>query len=123
MPFTEIQMEIHDKCPEEYTTLIMRRFMMRIAEKVARQENSAGADYRRIGRAGRQSDDGRRSAATDMVVDMPVFRPLIGFDKEEIIAVSAKNRHIRDVQPALRGLLHGLYAAPSRDAPEDGENS
>ena len=89
VPFTKIQMEIHEKCPEEYTTLIMRRFMMRIAEKVARQENSeALITGESVGQVASQTMTAL--GTTDMVVDMPVFRPLIGFDKEEIIAVSEK---------------------------------
>ena len=88
VPFTKIQMEIHEKCPEEYT-LIMRRFMMRIAEKVARQENSeALITGESVGQVASQTMTAL--GTTDMVVDMPVFRPLIGFDKEEIIAVSEK---------------------------------
>ena len=89
VPFTKIQMEIHEKCPEEYTTLIMRRFMMRIAEKVARQENSeALITGESVGQVASQTMTAL--GTTDMVVNMPVFRPLIGFDKEEIIAVSEK---------------------------------
>ena len=89
VPFTKIQMEIHEKCPEEYTKLIMRRFMMRIAEKVARQENSeALITGESVGQVASQTMTAL--GTTDMVVDMPVFRPLIGFDKEEIIAVSEK---------------------------------
>lgn len=89
VPFTKIQMEIHEKCPEEYTTLIMRRFMMRIAEKVARQENSeALITGESVGQVASQTMTAL--GTTDIVVDMPVFRPLIGFDKEEIIAVSEK---------------------------------
>ena len=85
VPFTKIQMEI----PEEYTTLIMRRFMMRIAEKVARQENSeALITGESVGQVASQTMTAL--GTTDMVVNMPVFRPLIGFDKEEIIAVSEK---------------------------------
>ena len=88
VPFTKIQMEIHEKCPEEYT-LIMRRFMMRIAEKVARQENSeALITGESVGQVASQTMTAL--GTTDMVVNMPVFRPLIGFDKEEIIAVSEK---------------------------------
>ena len=72
-----------------YTTLIMRRFMMRIAEKVARQENSeALITGESVGQVASQTMTAL--GTTDMVVDMPVFRPLIGFDKEEIIAVSEK---------------------------------
>ena len=89
VPFTKIQMEIHEKCPEEYTTLIMRRFMMRIAERVARQENSeALITGESIGQVASQTMTAL--GTTDMVVDMPVFRPLIGFDKVEIIEIAQK---------------------------------
>jgi len=89
VPFTKIQMEIHEKCPEEYTTLIMRRFMMRIAERVARQESSeALITGESIGQVASQTMTAL--STTDMVVDMPVFRPLIGFDKVEIIDIAQK---------------------------------
>ena len=89
VPFTKIQEEIRDKCHEELFTLIMRRFMMRIAEKVARQENSeALITGESVGQVASQTMTAL--GTTDMVVNMPVFRPLIGFDKEEIIAVSEK---------------------------------
>lgn len=89
VPFTKIQMEIHEKCPEEYTTLIMRRFMMRIAERVARTEHSeALITGESIGQVASQTMTAL--GTTDMVVNMPVFRPLIGFDKTEIIDVAEK---------------------------------
>ncbi len=89
VPFTKIQMEIHEKCPEEYTTLIMRRFMMRIAERVARIE---GAEALITGESIGQVASQTMTAlgTTDMVVDMPVFRPVIGFDKSEIVAIAEK---------------------------------
>lgn len=84
VPFTEIQMEIHAKCPDNNTTLIMRRYMMRIAEQIARQEG-AGAlvTGESIGQVASQTMDAL--VCTDQVVQMPVFRPLIGMDKSEII--------------------------------------
>jgi len=89
VPFTEIQMQIHEKCPEEYTTLIMRRFMMRIAERIARQEGAeALITGESIGQVASQTMEAL--GTTDCVVDMPVFRPLIGFDKSEIIDVARK---------------------------------
>ncbi len=89
VPFTKIQMEIHEKCPDEYTTLIMRRFMMRIAERVAKIE---GAEALITGESIGQVASQTMTAlgTTDMVVDMPVFRPVIGFDKTEIIAIAEK---------------------------------
>ena len=89
VPFTKIQMEIHEKCPEEYSTLIMRRFMMRIAERVARQENAeALITGESIGQVASQTMQALNT--TDCVVNMPVFRPVIGFDKVEIIEVAKK---------------------------------
>ena len=89
VPFTEIQMEIHEKCPEEYTTLIMRRFMMRIAERIAReQECEALITGESIGQVASQTMTAL--GCTDDVTSMPVFRPLIGFDKSEIIDVARK---------------------------------
>lgn len=89
VPFTRIQMEIHEKCPEEYTTLIMRRCMMRIAERIARKtESMALITGESIGQVASQTMEALN--VTDSVVSMPVFRPLIGSDKEEIIEVARK---------------------------------
>ena len=89
VPFTEIQMEIHEKCPEEYTTLIMRRYMMRIAERIAREtESEALVTGESIGQVASQTMTAL--GTTDAVVQMPVFRPLIGFDKSEIIGIARK---------------------------------
>jgi thiamine biosynthesis protein ThiI len=89
VPFTEIQMQIHEKCPEEYTTLIMRRSMMRIAERIAEQtESEALITGESIGQVASQTMTAL--GTTDAVVKMPVFRPLIGFDKSEIIDIARK---------------------------------
>ena len=89
VPFTKIQMEIHEKCPEDYTTLIMRRFMMRIAERVAQMEHaSALITGESIGQVASQTMSAL--GTTDSVVSMPVFRPVIGFDKVEIIDIAQK---------------------------------
>lgn len=89
VPFTEIQMQIHEKCPDEYTTLIMRRYMMRIAERIAEQtESEALITGESIGQVASQTMTALGS--TDAVARMPVFRPLIGFDKSEIIAIARK---------------------------------
>ncbi len=89
VPFTEIQLKIRDLCPEDYTTLIMRRFMMRIAEIIARQEESGALiTGESIGQVASQTM--QALGVTDSVVEMPVFRPLIGFDKSEIIEISRK---------------------------------
>lgn len=84
VPFTQIQMDIHQKCPENYTTLIMRRFMMRIAERVARMDGAqALITGESVGQVASQTMEAL--GCTDEVVGMPVFRPVIGFDKIEIV--------------------------------------
>ena len=89
VPFTDIQMRIHESCPEDYTTLIMRRFMMRITEKIAQKEHAqALVTGESIGQVASQTM--KALACTDAVVDMPVFRPVIGFDKIEIIGYAQK---------------------------------
>ena len=89
VPFTKIQMEIHQKCPETYTTLIMRRFMMRLAECIARKEHAqALITGESVGQVASQTMEAL--GCTDAVVQMPVFRPVIGFDKMEIIERAEK---------------------------------
>lgn len=84
VPFTEIQLQIRDKCPDKHMTLIMRRFMMRIAERIARKNRSlALITGESVGQVASQT-----LAALDVTnaaVDMPVLQPLIGMDKQEII--------------------------------------
>ena len=86
-PFTEIQEEIRRSCPEEYFTLIMRRFMMRIAEAVAKK---AGAKALVTGESLGQvaSQTMMALGVTEDVTTMPVLRPLIGMDKVEIIRIA-----------------------------------
>ncbi len=87
--FTEIQEEIRDKCPEDLFTLIMRRFMMRISQRIAEKEEcKALITGESLGQVASQTLNAL--ACTDAVVEMPVFRPLIGLDKDEIIKVSRK---------------------------------
>ena len=89
VPFTDIQMQIHEKCHEDYTTIIMRRYMMRIANAIARKEHSqALITGESIGQVASQTM--HALGCTDAVADMPVFRPLIGFDKSEIIEIAQK---------------------------------
>ena len=89
VPFTDIQLQIRDRCPEEYTTLIMRRFMMRIAERIAKSTDSGALiTGESIGQVASQTMEAL--GTTDAVVSMPVFRPLIGFDKSEIIEIAEK---------------------------------
>lgn len=89
VPFTKIQELIRDLCPEEYFTIIMRRIMMTIAEKMAANQNcSALITGESVGQVASQTM--YALACTDCAVNMPVFRPCIGMDKEEIIAISRK---------------------------------
>ncbi len=89
VPFTEIQEEIANKCPEEYFTLIMRRMMMRIAEKIAVYHKSGALiTGESLGQVASQTLPA--IAVTDSVTQIPVLRPLIGSDKEEIIKISRK---------------------------------
>ncbi len=89
VPFTHIQQEIRAKCPEELFTLIMRRFMMRISNEIAvKTDCSALVTGESIGQVASQTM--WALACTDEVAKMPVFRPLIAMDKEEIISISRK---------------------------------
>ncbi len=84
VPFTDIQLSIYEKCPGSQTTVIMRRLMMRIAEMIAREDGAqALITGEAIGQVASQTMESL--AATDDAVTMPVFRPLIGFDKSEIV--------------------------------------
>jgi len=89
VPFTHIQEEIRDKCPEEYFTILMRRFMMRIADRIAR-DNRCGAlvTGENLGQVASQTM--QAMAVTEEVCTRPVLRPLIGFDKEEIIRLARR---------------------------------
>ena len=89
VPFTKTQVEIQEKCPEEYFTLIMRRFMMKIASKIAAENRcSALITGESVGQVASQTLPAL--TVTDAASDMLVLRPLIGMDKEEIVAVSRK---------------------------------
>ena len=89
VPFTKCQLEIHEKCPEGLGTLITRRFMMRIAERLARQFGAqALITGESIGQVASQTMEAL--TCTDAVVNMPVFRPLIGLDKTEIMAIAER---------------------------------
>jgi thiamine biosynthesis protein ThiI len=89
VPFTRIQEEIGKACPEDLFTIIMRRFMMRIATRIA-MENDCGAliTGESVGQVASQTIPA--IACTDAVAGLPVFRPVIGMDKDEIIAISRK---------------------------------
>jgi len=87
VPFTDIQMAINEKCPPAQLTIIMRRMMMKIAERIAdRKECEALITGESLGQVASQTI--QSLSVTNAVVAMPVFRPLIGFDKEDIINIS-----------------------------------
>ena len=89
VPFTEIQLQIRDNCPEEHMTLIMRRFMMRISERIARRTKSlALITGESVGQVASQTLSALD--VTNAVIDMPVLQPLIGMDKNEIIERAMK---------------------------------
>ena len=89
VPFTHIQEEIRDKCPEEYFTLVMRRFMMRIAERIAKANGaSAIVTGENLGQVASQTMEAM--ASTQAVTDLPVLQPLIGMDKEDIVRIARK---------------------------------
>ena len=89
VPFTHIQEEIRDKCPEEYFTLIMRRFMMRIAERIALSNGArAIVTGENLGQVASQTMEAM--ASTQAVLKLPVLQPLIGMDKEEIVQMSRR---------------------------------
>lgn len=89
VPFTEIQEQIREKCPEELFTIIMRRFMMQISERIAKDNNcTALITGESLGQVASQTISA--IACTDIVCNIPVFRPLIGMDKDEIVVISRK---------------------------------
>lgn len=99
VPFTDIQLAIIEKCPREYLTIIMRRIMMRIAERIA---NSTGAQAlitgESIGQVASQTMESL--ACTNAAVSLPVFRPCIGMDKEEIVRISKQiDTYATSIQP------------------------
>lgn len=87
--FTDIQLYIYDQCPHEELTIIMRRYMMKIAERFAKEDGCLGMiTGESIGQVASQTM--QSLAATNEVCTLPVYRPLIGFDKREIVEVSEK---------------------------------
>ena len=87
VPFTEAQLAIRDNCPSEHMTLIMRRMMMKIANEVAKKRDCQGLiTGESIGQVASQTV--WALGVTDSVTDIPVFRPCIGMDKEDIVVLS-----------------------------------
>ena len=84
VPFTQISEEIKEKCPEGLTTVIMRRFMMRIAERIAKDNGCVGlVTGDNLGQVASQT--AQAIAVSEECVDLPVFRPLVAFDKRDIV--------------------------------------
>jgi len=97
VPFTEIQMAIHQKCPQEYLTIIMRRYMMKIAERIARNDGSlALITGEAIGQVASQTMESL--LVTNSAVSLPVYRPLIGMDKNEVVNIA---RHIGTYETSI----------------------
>ncbi len=89
VPFTEIQEEIRNNCPEEFFTIIMRRLMMEIAQRICEKEEClALVTGESVGQVASQTMNA--IACTDAVCKIPVFRPLIGMDKTEIVEIARK---------------------------------
>ncbi|MFW5677254.1 MAG: tRNA uracil 4-sulfurtransferase ThiI, partial [Acetivibrio ethanolgignens] len=87
--FTDIQLYIYEQCPHEELTIIMRRYMMRIAEKLAEENHCLGLiTGESIGQVASQTT--HSLAATNEVCTMPVYRPVIGFDKQDIVDIAEK---------------------------------
>ena len=87
--FTEIQEAIRDNCPEEFFTLIMRRFMMEISQRIAKDDGcGALITGENLGQVASQTMEAMQ--VTGAVVDIPVFMPLVGMDKEEIVTIARK---------------------------------
>lgn len=97
--FTDIQLYIYDQCPHDELTIIMRRYMMRIAEYFAKESGCLGLiTGESIGQVASQTM--QSLAATNDVCTMPVYRPLIGFDKQEIVKISEEiNTYETSIQP------------------------
>ena len=87
--FTKIQEAIRDNCPEEFFTLIMRRFMMEISQRIAKDDGcKALITGENLGQVASQTMEAM--AVTGAVVDIPIFMPLVGMDKEEIVTIARK---------------------------------
>ena len=97
--FTDIQLAIYEKCPHDELTIIMRRYMMRIAEELGKTSGCLGlVTGESIGQVASQTM--QSLAATNAVCTLPVYRPLIGFDKNEIIEISEKiDAYETSIQP------------------------
>lgn len=89
VPFTDIQLQINDKCPHEYITIIMRRYMMKIAQRIAEKSGSLGlVTGESIGQVASQTMESM--LVTNDAAKLPVYRPLVGMDKNEVIEIAKR---------------------------------
>ena len=112
--FTDIQMYIYEKCPHDELTIIMRRYMMRIAQKLAIDTGClALITGESIGQVASQTV--QSLAATNDVCTLPVFRPLLAFDKEDIVTISKKiNTYETSILPVSYTHLSAMRWLPWR---------
>ena len=97
--FTDVQLAIYEKCPHDELTIIMRRYMMRIAETIAKETDCLGlVTGESIGQVASQTM--QSLVATNEVCELPVYRPLIAFDKQDIVDIS-EDQHLRDIYSAV----------------------
>ena len=105
--FTDIQLAIYEKCPHEELTIIMRRYMMKIAEHFANEGGSlALITGESIGQVASQTI--HNLAITNEVCNMPVFRPCIGMDKQEIVDIAERSEHLRHLFSHLKTAVRFL---------------
>lgn len=89
VPFTKLQELLRERCPEDYFTILMRRYMMRVAERIAlREDCGALITGESLGQVASQTM--QAIGCTDLACKLPVLRPCIGMDKEEIVRISRK---------------------------------
>ncbi len=115
VPFGELQRQITLSVPGDLRVIVYRRMMLRIAQRIARDVRARAlvtGDV--IGQVASQTLD--NMTVIDRASHMTVFRPLVGMDKEEIIAAGAAARHVRHLDRARPGFVHAVHAAASRNA-------
>ena len=116
VPFTEIQEELRRSCPESLFTLLMRRFMMRIAQRVAQRVGAHGlVTGESLGQVASQTMEAM--AVTGQVVSLPIFRPVVGMDKEEIVGSPGKSAPLRPLSSPTRTAARSLPPAILKPAP------
>ncbi len=117
VPFTRIQEQLRLHCPEALFTLLMRRFMMRISERVAQRVGAHGLiTGESLGQVASQTMEAM--AVTGQVCTLPVFRPLVGMDKEESVRTARKIDTFETSILPLRGLLHRLHPRHPKTHPK-----